>query len=231
MLEQELQLEKDLFLLFNGCHSAFWDNVMYIYSYYKFTWVPFYLCFFFVIIYRQHWKEIVCVFAAVALLILFCDQLSSGFAKPFFQRLRPTHHPDFKDIVKTVFDYRGGRYGFFSGHAANSFGFATLMALVFRNKIFTVTMFIFAAITAYSRVYMGVHFISDIVVGMLTGIFFGCLFYELFILGRKYWIKIPPKNLRKAVYSTRQAYSLAGVYMLMVVLIFIFNNQMVKLIT
>ena len=230
MLEHELLFERDLFLLLNGCHSVFWDNVMYIYSR-TFTWVPFYVCFFFVFLYRKNWKEFVLVVVSVVLLILFCDQLSSGIAKPFFQRLRPTYHPDFKDVVKTVFDYRGGRYGFFSGHAANSFGFATLMSLMFRNKIFTATMFVFAAITAYSRIYLGVHFISDIVVGMLVGIFFGWLVYELFVLGRKYWIKTSSRDLRKAVCSVRKAYSLAGVYVLTVILILTFNNQIVKLIT
>ena len=230
MLEQELQLERDLFLSLNGCHSAFWDNVMYIYSY-KFIWVLFYLCFFFVFLYQRNWKEIVLVFAAVGLLIFFCDQLSSGIAKPFFHRLRPTHHPDFKDIVHTVFDYRGGRYGFFSSHAANSFGFATLTSLMFRNKIFTVTIFIFAAITAYTRIYLGVHFVSDIVVGMITGIFLGWFVYELFVFGRKYWLKISSKKSRKAVYSTWKAYSIAGVYVLMVTLILVFNNQIVKWIT
>ena len=118
MLEQESQLERSLFLLLNGTHSPFWDNVMYTYSY-MFTWVPFYLCFFFIFSYKKHWKEIVLTFIAIGLLILLCDQLSSGITKPIFHRLRPTHDPDFENIVHTVFNYRGGRYGFFSGHATN----------------------------------------------------------------------------------------------------------------
>ena len=230
MLEQELQLERGLFLALNGAQSPFWDNVMYIYSY-MLTWIPFYLCFFFVITYKKNWKEILLTFVAVGLVILLCDQLSSGIAKPFFQRFRPTHHPDFKDVVKTVFDYKGGRYGFFSGHAANSFGFATLMLLMFRNKIFTAIMLIFAATTAYTRIYLGVHFVSDIVVGIFTGILFGWLVYELFILGRKYWLKIPSEDLRKTIYSKKESNFLVTVYTMMVLIILIFNNQIVKLIT
>ena len=230
MLEQGLQLERSLFLLLNACHSAFWDNVMYIHSF-TLTWVPFYLCFFFVFISGKNWKEVVWVLAVLGLLILFCDQLSSGIAKPFFHRLRPTHHPDFKDLVHTVLGYRGGRYGFFSGHAANSFGFATLMSLMFRNKIFTVAIFVFAAVMSYSRVYLGVHFISDIAVGMLAGMLIGWFAYELLIFGRRYWIKKSPGKLRKAIYPPRQAYRLTGVYVGMTVLILIFNNQIIKLIT
>ena len=229
MLEQELQFERELFLMLNGSQSAFWDNVMYIYSY-MFTWIPFYLCFFFIFAYKKHWKEIALAFAAVGLIVLFCDQLSSGIAKPFFQRFRPTHHPDFKDIVAIVFDYRGGKYGFFSGHAANSFGFATLISLMFRNRTLTITMYIFAAITAYTRIYLGVHFISDIVVGAIVGIAVGFLVYELYILGRKYCSKIPLRKLRKSIYSQRESHFLIAAYIIMVAVILIFNNQIIKLI-
>ena len=229
MLEQELQYERGLFLFLNGLHSPFWDNVMYVYSY-MFTWIPFYLCFFFVFSHKKNWKEIVIAFVAVGLIVLFCDYLSSGFAKPFFHRFRPTHHPDFKDIVHTVFNYRGGRYGFFSGHAANSFGFATLITFMFRNKILAVTMFIFAIITSYSRIYLGVHFISDIVVGMIVGILVGFLVYKIYLWGRKKWLKVPPENLRKTIYSKKESHFLVGVYITMVMIILIFSNQIVKLI-
>ncbi|MDR0231189.1 MAG: phosphatase PAP2 family protein [Dysgonamonadaceae bacterium] len=230
MLEQELQHERGLFLFLNGMHSPFWDNVMYTYSY-MFTWIPFYLCFFFVFAYKKHWKEIVITFVAIGLLVLFCDQLSSGIAKPLFHRFRPTHHPDFKYVVHTVFNYRGGRYGFFSGHATNSFGFATLIALMFRNKTLTITMYIFAFIMGYSRIYLGVHFVSDVVVGMIVGILVGLFIYILYTIGRKYWIKIPPKNLRKTIYSKKESNFLVRVYVIMVTIMLIFSNQIVKIIT
>jgi len=197
MLEKELKLERELFLFLNEFSSPFWDNVMYIYSY-KFAWIPFYLCFVFVFCFRKNWKEITLAILAVTLIVFFCDFLSSSWSKPFFQRFRPTHHPDFKDVVNIAFDYRGGRYGFFSGHAANSFGFATLISLMFRNSILTITIFIFAIITAYTRIYLGVHFISDIVVGTIAGIIVGFFVYELYIIGRKYWLKVPDRNLRKS---------------------------------
>ena len=168
---------------------------------------------------------------AVGLLVLFCDQLSSGIAKPLFHRFRPTHQPDFQDAVHTVFNYRGGRYGFFSGHATNSFGFATLIALMFRNKILTTAMYIFAFVMAYSRIYLGVHFISDVVVGMLVGILVGIFIYRLYIAGRKYWLKIPSENLQKTIYSKKESNFLTGIYVIMIVIILIFNNQIVKLIT
>lgn len=228
MLEKELLLEKDLFLALNGCHSPFWDNVMYIYTN-MFTWIPLYLCFIFVFIYRKNWKEIVLTVLTVVLMVLLCDQLSSGLAKPYFQRLRPTHHPGFKDLVQMAWNYKGGGYSFFSGHAANSFGFATLMSLLFRNRILTISVFIFALVTAYSRIYLGVHFISDVAVGMVVGILVGLLVYRIFVLGRIYWLKIPKRCTYKSSYSKRESYALSGIYFVMVAIVLMFNNQLIKL--
>jgi len=127
MLEKELQFERNLFFFLNGSGSTFWDNFFYICTY-PGTWALFYICLLWVVVYKKDWKEIVCILAAVILLILFTDQISSGFFKPVFHRFRPTHHPDFMNQVKIVFNDRGGNYGFISGHAANAFGLATFIA-------------------------------------------------------------------------------------------------------
>ncbi|MDR2682912.1 MAG: phosphatase PAP2 family protein [Dysgonamonadaceae bacterium] len=210
MLERELQWELDLFACLNGSNSAFWDSFFYLYSY-QWTWIPFYLCLLFVFIYRKTGaeikkdrKEILGTIVSVILVIALCDQISSGICKPLFHRFRPTHHPDFQDWVNTVLDYRGGLYGFASGHAANTFGLATFTALLFRNRLATFTLLLFALITGYSRIYLGVHFISDVVAGALIGIVMG---YAVFLLYHKI-IKpsgcVPPPwkiRLLSAVYS------------------------------
>jgi undecaprenyl-diphosphatase len=227
MLEKELQFERGLFFFMNGSDSTLWDHFFYFYSY-KWTWLIFYCCFLFVFIYKKNWKEIVYVLLAMCLLILLCDQVSSGFFKPFFQRFRPTHHPDFMDQVKTVFNYRGGKYGFISGHATNSFGFATFCALIFRNKLFTITIFLFAFLTAYSRIYLGVHFISDVVVGMLVGMIIGVCIYLLYNWCRYRWLSIE-KEKKKSIYSVRESYFLCGIFYLYLVVLFIFNNQLITI--
>lgn len=94
-----------------------------------------------VLCYKKNWKEWLLILLAIVLTITLCDQFASHVCKPIFTRFRPTHHPDFMDQVKVVFGYRGGMYGFISSHAANAFGFATLMALIFRNKLFGWTIF------------------------------------------------------------------------------------------
>ncbi len=227
MLEEILRLERDLFFTLNGSDSTFWDHFMYLYSY-MYIWVPFYVCFLIVVAYQKNWKEIVWTYLIVAVLILLCDQISSGVCKPFFHRFRPTHHPDFMNEVSTVFDYLGGRYGFISGHSTNAFGFAMLTALMFRNKIFTCTIFIYAIVTGYSRIYLGVHFISDVIAGMLVGLLIGYIVYLLYEWGRRRLLGQYGKERSKSRYTKQQAWFLAAVYWVMVIVVLIFNNQLVK---
>ena len=217
MLERELQWERNLFFFLNGSDSTFWDSFFYFYSY-RWTWVPFWLCLLFVVIYRKNgtefkrdWKGIVWTILTVIAVVVLCDQISSGIFKPLFHRFRPTHHPDFQDWVKIVFDKRGGKYGFISGHATNSFGIATLTAFLFRNRLFTVTLFLYASLTAYSRIYLGLHFISDVVVGALVGMLVGYAGYRIC-----HW------KTREIVYPQWEIYLLMGVYITTVIVLLIF---------
>ena len=181
MLERILDFERTLFLQLNGVHSPFGDQFMWLYSGLIY-WIPL-AASFFVILFaanRTRWREILLIVGAIVLVVTLCDQFASSFCKPFFARFRPTYHPDFMYDVQTVFDYRGGRYGFISSHAANGFGFAMLTSLIFKNKWYTILLFLWATVSAYSRIYLGVHFISDIIPGILTGLLFGWMVYLLF---------------------------------------------------
>jgi undecaprenyl-diphosphatase len=229
MLEQELQLERNLFFFLNGSESVYWDYFFRLYSY-KWTWIPFYLCFIVVFVYKKNWKEILLIILSVTLLIVLCDGISSGFFKPFFHRFRPTHHPDFKDQVDIVLGYRGGLYGFISGHATNAFGFATFAALVFRNRLFTIMILLFAFLNGYSRIYLGVHFISDVVAGILTGVVLGYIVYKLYNLSRQQFLKTDQIALKKSIYSKREIYSLCSVYIASIVILLLFSNQLIELI-
>jgi undecaprenyl-diphosphatase len=228
MLEQELQLERNLFLCLNGSDSVFWDHFFWIYSQ-VFTWIPLYLFFIFVVVYKQNYKEIIFTLVSVILVIVLTDQISSGFFKPFFHRLRPTHHPLFCNEVDTVFGYLGGKYGFISGHAANSFGFAIFSAFLFKNRIFTGTILIFAFVNAYSRIYLGLHFISDVVVGALVGTSIGYIVYRLYVFSRKRFLKLSERERKKPIYFPQEIYSLCSVYIFLVAIILIFNNQLVNI--
>ncbi|MFR8356755.1 MAG: phosphatase PAP2 family protein [Parabacteroides sp.] len=178
-----------------------------------------------VLLYKKKWRESILILLAIVLVITFCDQFASHVCKPIFTRFRPTHHPDFMDQVKTVFDYRGGRYGFISSHAANAFGFATFMSLLFRYRLFTWTIFLWAALTAYTRVYLGVHFISDIVPGAIAGVFFGWLVYWLYVKVRP--VVTGTSSNACELYSTGQKRLIVYAIFIAVLIIAVFNVQLV----
>jgi len=183
-VESILPYERDLFLFLNGSDSVFWDNAMWIVSKTN-IWFLFYGIVILFLFYKTPKKDAVLVLFFFVLMAVLCDQVSSGLIKPFFERLRPTHHPDFKDFVDTVNGYRGRGFSFVSGHAANSIGFAAFLSLVYRSRWVTLVAFIWALTISYSRIYLGVHFISDVVGGMLVGTLVGWFSYTLLITVRK----------------------------------------------
>lgn len=198
-----MDYERETFFLLNGSDWAYLDRFMWLFSG-KAVWLPLAAFMLWVLVYKKNWREWLLILLAITLVITLCDQFASHVCKPLFTRFRPTHHPDFMNEVKTVFGYRGGLYGFMSSHAANAFGFVTFMALLMRNRLLGWTLFAWAVLTAYSRVYLGVHFISDIVPGALIGTFFGWLTYLLYKEVRLLVIPgaraLPPERL----YTERQ---------------------------
>lgn len=175
MVERLLYYERELFLLLNSPHSPQLDTIMLLHSQ-TVIWAPvLVLMMYLLFMKRTHVKQGLLILMLMVIVIALCDQFASGLCKPFFARLRPTHHPSFFNVVKTVHGYRGGRLGFISSHACISFGFATFVVRLFKNKYFTFVVFLWATINAYSRIYLGVHFVSDVVLGAFAGVMIGRL--------------------------------------------------------
>ncbi len=157
-----------LFLFLNGLNSTFFDGFMFAVSA-KLTWVPLYLAVLFVII-KEWKKESIWIVISLVFCVVIADQISSGLIKEMVQRPRPSHAENLQGMVHLVNGYVGGKYGFVSSHAANAFGFALLTSLLFRRNYYTYVIFGWASITAYSRIYLGVHYPLDILGGILVGI-------------------------------------------------------------
>ncbi|GAB6012428.1 phosphatase PAP2 family protein [Viscerimonas tarda] len=200
-VEQILPYERDAFLWLNNSHTDFWDVFMMTYSG-KVLWIPLCIVLLVSLFYKTRWQQAVLFIVCFAILVTLCDQISASLIKPYFHRFRPTHHPDFMDYVQTVNNYRGGRFGFVSSHATNGFGVATFIALVYRYRWLTWSVFLWAAVNSYSRIYLGVHFISDIAGGMLLGALLGFLVYLLYQYSRQKILKDSPESLQKPVYSS-----------------------------
>ena len=185
MLEGILEYERNLFLWLNGGHTLYWDHFFWMYSG-KMVWIPLALFVLWIICYKRPWKESLLILLFIALTITLCDQFASSVCKPLFTRFRPTRHPDFMDHVQTVINpltgspYLGGRYGFISSHAANAFGFATFTIHLFRYRWYAYGIILWGILMSYTRIYLGVHFISDIIPGILSGCFFGWFCFETY---------------------------------------------------
>jgi undecaprenyl-diphosphatase len=231
MLERILDYEREAFFLLNGSDFPFLDRFMWLYSG-KTVWLPLAFLIVFILVYKKKWRESLLILLAIVLVVTLCDQFASHFCKPFFARFRPTHHPEFMNQVKTVFGYQGGKYGFISSHAANAFGFAMFMSLIFRYYLFTMTIFFWAACSAYSRIYLGVHFISDIVFGCTAGLLFGYGVYVFYARIRKRLCagveaaNIPPSE----IYSLRRKQIIVLGIFITVLILLIFNTSLTALI-
>ena len=133
-------------------------------------------------------KSILIFLFSMILMIVFTDQ-SSNFFKEFFERLRPCHNPELIEIIRIVKNGCGGLYGFFSAHAANTFAFASFIYFLTPNennyKRTSFLLFIWAVIISYSRIYIGVHFPLDIIIGSIYGLLSGYLFHKPFLYFRK----------------------------------------------
>lgn len=171
------QFDKDFLLLLNGIHNNYFDKFMYAFTQ-IFVWIPFYITVIYTL-FRQRKKEALWLVAILIICVALSDQLSSGLIKNTVQRLRPSNDPSVQGLIHIVNNYRGGLYGFVSSHAANTFSFALLSALLFRKKEYTFAVFAWAIINCYTRIYLGVHYPFDILGGMLTGIMVATICYIL----------------------------------------------------
>ena len=174
MLEQ---LDQQLFLFLNSANSPFWDKVMFILSM-KVVWAPLYLV---ILIYlgKKYKRKFRIIILFVILAVALTDQ-TALIIKYSFDRLRPCHEPSLQGLVHMVKGECGGKFGFVSSHAANSFNVALLSLMFIKKRWYSVSIIFWAAIVSYSRIYLGVHYPGDVLSGAILGALIGWSVYKLY---------------------------------------------------
>lgn len=177
MLEKLLKWDRDTFIYLNGLgieeYDFFWSTITNIT-----TWIPLFLVLIVLLVLKFPKKEAFYKLMTVFGLVFFIISVTH-LTKTWVARLRPNNTEEINTLIrilKTPIDY-----SFFSGHASSSFAITTFVFLLLRSRIkWAWIFFIWPLMFSYSRIYVGVHFPLDIIVGALVGVFFGILFYKLY---------------------------------------------------
>lgn len=157
-------------LNFNGGTVA--DRFFYGYSQMK-TWLPLVavLAGYTLVWHQGSWRDRLLLLLVIAAMITFTDQLSSSIIKPLVARPRPSHNLVLAPMLHYVNDYHGGHYGFVSGHATNICCLVAFLSYIYRDRLMRFVLALFAITICYSRIYLGVHYLGDVLCGAAVGFF------------------------------------------------------------
>ena len=174
--------DTEFFLYLNSKHNNFFDVVMYWASD-KLFWIPFYLVLFIIII-RYFKKGSILILIHIAALIAASDQIASNLIKNNVKRLRPSHEAALQGLIHLSKAGAGGEYGFISSHASNAFALSVFLSFILpiNFRPLKYILFFWALLVSYSRIYNGVHYPSDVLVGIVCGSLLGWIFSRLYFL-------------------------------------------------
>jgi len=179
-MEELIHFDKQLLLALNGSDSVFLDYVFMTLTNAR-TWIPLYLALFYVVLKTNRGlREVLLVLASAGLCVLLAGTIDDTIVKPLVARWRPTHDPEIGALVDVVNGYRGGNYGFFSAHAANTFSIALFFSLLMRRRLLVIALVCYSLVNCWTRLYLGVHYPGDITVGLLWGALVGWSVYRFF---------------------------------------------------
>ncbi len=176
-MEEIILEDKKAFLFLNNLGSSSFDQLWMMISG-TWVWVPLYIIFCYFLFKSYKLRALVFILIFVAIGVTVSDQLAGVF-KHGVERLRPCHDPSLEHHMRIV--KCGGQFGFYSAHASNTFFLAAYLSILLKKnfKWFPYAIFAWAAMVSYSRIYLGVHFPVDILVGAFVGTLLGVIFAAL----------------------------------------------------
>ena len=183
-------IDQQLLFWLNGSDSLFTDGVMTTLTAGT-TWIPLYIALFYLVLKNNEtMAQVLLTIGCAAACVLVTAGITNLVIKPLVARPRPCDDPLIKYAVDVVSGVSAGNYSFFSAHAANTSALVMFLALLIRNKLFIVTMIIWSLLNCYTRLYLGVHYPSDILCGLLFGSLMGFMAYVIYL---KVYLKISPQ--------------------------------------
>ena len=207
--------DQQLTLTVNGSESVFWDNIAICVTN-TFAWTLVIAMLLVVFFRNNDHRGALLILLSIGLMIFVADRLCSGLVKPLVARWRPTQDPEIMYMVDVLNGYRGGRFGFFSGHACNTMCMAVFLSRLFRFRPVTITLILWSLTTTFTRIYLGVHYLGDITVGFIMGIIIGLLFYYIY---NKVSLRLHTPRRMSSEYTTT-GYQKRDMYSLLAVIFF-----------
>lgn len=175
-----ISLDQELLLALNGSESLYLDRAVRSLTA-TLTWLPLYLSLFYVVLNNnENFRKVLLILCCAGLCLLFAGAVDDMIVKPGVARWRPTHDPQIGLLVDIVDGYRGGRYGFFSAHASNTFSVAVFFTWLIRSRLLSWALIVWSLTNCWTRLYLGVHYPGDILVGLLWGLMVGTAVYFLY---------------------------------------------------
>lgn len=210
------QYDLTLIPLLGGSHSVFLDAFSQVLTN-AWTWIALYLSLFFVVIKNNEtMAQILLVVASAAACVLLADGLSDGIIKPIVMRPRPINDPAVRPLLEIVSGVHDSNFSFFSAHASNTFSLCIFFSLLIRNVWLTVALVSWSLLNCWTRIYLGMHYPSDIAVGLLWGFIVGELVYCAYMY---FYRRISPRLHFISSQYTRTGYSLSDVNLVINVLL------------
>ena len=177
MFDKILTLDKELLIFLNGLGSSTFDPFWMVITKQS-NWTPFFLILLYLIFKKVGVKQTLYLLVFIIVLITISDQFTN-LVKETFQRLRPCSDPNIKSLIRVV--KPSETFSFFSGHASNSMAVSSFLYFILKDKFkYFGLLFLWPLIFAYSRIYLGLHYPTDIICGYMHGFILGFLFYKLF---------------------------------------------------
>lgn len=187
MIDWLEQIDRNIVLAINSWHSPFFDSFFWIVSA-KATWIPLYLLLIFLAYRKLNLRSFLYFIGFAMLSVALADLISLLCFKNVFERFRPSHHALLTEILhfhklENGDYYKGGMYGFVSSHAANFAAIASFVGIALKQHYPKLIFGLYAVLilVCYSRLYLGVHYLSDVFVGAIVGTLIGYVLSKLFV--------------------------------------------------